>query len=231
MKLIIPDIGGRYAPHIMAALMLWGAGACARAEQVAGMVIQLNGAMTAQGSGRVKALALRSEVESGETLVTAPLTYAKVRFSDNSELTLKPGTTVRIDHFSFDGARPDRDKATYTLVTGGMRALTGLLGKRSKERLAFNTPSATIGIRGTTFILEYIGGPDAIAPSAGLPVGLHVYVKEGGISITNQAGVFQYDPGQFGYIKDDQTRPVKMTSNPGMQFDVPASFGEAGEVW
>jgi hypothetical protein len=200
----------------------------ASAAQVAGVVVQLSGAMSARSpAGAVKALQAKSEVESGDTLVTSAGAYAVVRFIDNSELALKPGTTVKIDQFTFDEARPEADRAAYTLVKGGLRSITGLLGKRNKDKFAMKTPSATIGIRGTTFFLEYLTGKGDVDASPGLEPGLHVHVSSGGISIVNSAGEFRYDPGQFGFIKDDRTRPVKMFTNPGMQFTPPASFGDA----
>ncbi len=212
----------------LAALLLWGCTALASAAQVAGVVVQASGPMTARSpSGAVKPLKAQSEVESGDTLATAAGAWALVRFIDNSELTLKPGTTVVVDQFTFDGDRPEGDRAVFTLVKGGLRSLTGILGKRNKDKFAMKTPSATIGIRGTTFFLEYLTGKGDAEPSPGLEPGLHVHVSAGGISIVNEAGQFQYDPGQFGFIKNSGTRPVKMFANPGMQFAPPASFGEA----
>ncbi|MES2258999.1 MAG: FecR family protein [Pseudomonadota bacterium] len=235
----------------------------ALAAQVAGTVVHLSGPMQAQKpDGVLKKLSLKSEVESGDTLLTEKNTYAMVRFIDDSELTLKPGAAVTVDQFAFERGKPDADSASFTLIRGGLRSVTGLLGKRSKDKFALKTPSATIGIRGTTFIVEYIDAsapqalaslqawlrassagldgagmpaplllaqvepaiPPAAPPPGGLPPGLHVYVGDGGISITNQAGRFEYDIGQFGYIKDDKTRPVKMSTNPGLQFAPPPAF-------
>jgi hypothetical protein len=214
--------------YVLAALLLWVTAAQASAAQVAGVVLQASGAMSARSpSGAVKPLQARSEVEGGDTLTTAAGAYALVRFIDNSELTLKPGSTVVIDQFSFDGDKPDADRAAFTLLKGGLRSVTGILGKRSKDKFTLKTPSATIGIRGTTFFLEYLTGRGDLDPSPGLEPGLHVHVSEGGISIVNEAGRFQYDPGQFGFIKNDKTRPVKMFTNPGMKFAPPPSFGEA----
>jgi hypothetical protein len=210
----------------MAALLLLSG--AASAAQVAGVVVQASGAMSARSaSGAVKPLQAKSEVESGDTLTTAAGAYALVRLIDNSELTLKPDSTVVINQFSFDADKPDADRAAFTLVKGGLRSVTGLLGRRNKEKFAVKTPSATIGIRGTTFFLEYLSGKDGADASPGLDPGLHVHVSEGGISIVNDAGRFQYDPGQFGFIRNDKTRPVKMFTNPGMRFAPPKSFGEA----
>ncbi|SFU77089.1 FecR family protein [Pseudoduganella namucuonensis] len=187
--------------------------------------------MTAQQPGSApRALAPQSEVQAGDTLATGRDAYALVRFIDQSEMALKPATTLKVEQFVFDNALPDNDSAGFRLVKGGLRSVTGLLGQRNKERFALKTPSATIGIRGTTFFLEYLAGDEAaagLASASPLEPGLHVYVGEGGLSLVNQAGVFRYDAGQFGYFKDEATAPVKMPSNPGMRFDLPPGFGPA----
>lgn len=236
----------RAALTTLLALALSGGAASALAGPVAGVVVQLSGPLLAQKpDGTLKPLALRSEVESGDTLQSQAGAYALLRFIDGSEITMKPSTTLAVEQFAFTRGKQDADSASFQLVKGGLRSVSGLLGQRSKEKFFIKTPSATIGIRGTTFIIEYIdagseqqvgqqaagGAPGATAlippaplPPGGLPPGLHVYVNEGGISVTNQAGQGLYDPGQFGYIKDYTTKPFKMTSNPGMQFNPPASF-------
>lgn len=235
----------RIAPRVLLAAVAALAAAygvpSAMAGPVAGTVVQLSGAMVAQKpDGTLKPLAVKSEVESGDTLRTQAGAYALLRLIDSSEITLKPSTVLVVEQFAFARGKQADDQASFQLLKGGMRSVTGLLGKRSKEKFFIRTPSAEIGIRGTDFILEYLDGteqqqaapagagialvPSAPLPPGGLPPGLHVYVSEGGISLVNRSGQYQYDPGQFGYIKDDNTKPVKMSSNPGMQFTVPASF-------
>ena len=136
-------------------LVLCGVVGASWAAQVAGTITQLSGPLLAKKvDGAVRILSLRSEVESGDTLVTEKNTYALVKFIDNSEITLKPGTTFKVENFAFDAAKPDGDQASFSLVKGGLRSVTGLLGKRNKEKFSMKTPGATIGIRGTTFIAE-----------------------------------------------------------------------------
>jgi hypothetical protein len=149
----------------MLLVLFWAAGA-SWAAQVAGTIVHLSGPLLAKkADGAVRILSLRSEVESGDTLVTEKNTYAMVKFIDNSEITLKPSTTFKVDNFSYDAAKPDGDNASFSLVKGGLRSVTGLLGKRNKEKFAMKTPSATIGIRGTTFIAEWVE-PSAQAVAA-----------------------------------------------------------------
>lgn len=147
-----------------AAVVLAAACSVAWAGQVAGTVINLSGALMAQkADGKVKALGLRSEVEQGDTLVSEKNTYAQIKFIDNSEITLKPNTTFKVEAFSFDAGKPEGDSASFNLVKGGLRSITGLLGKRNKEKFQLKTPTATIGIRGTTFIAQYVEAPPAPA--------------------------------------------------------------------
>ena len=149
---------------LFAALLF--AGGMAWAAQVAGTVTQLSGPLLAKkADGTVKILALKSEVENGDTLVSEKNTYAQLKFIDNSEITLKPNTTFRIENFEFDEGKPGADNASFSLVKGGLRSVTGLLGKRNREKFALKTPTATIGIRGTIFIADYVE-PDAAAVAA-----------------------------------------------------------------
>jgi hypothetical protein len=136
------------------------AGGSAWAAQVVGVVAHLSGPLLdRKADGSVKVLGPKSEIENGDTLVSEKNTYAQIRFVDNSEITLKPGTTFHVENFNYDAGKPDADSAAFNLVKGGLRSITGLLGKRNKEKFSLKTPSATIGIRGTTFIVQYVPPP------------------------------------------------------------------------
>lgn len=129
----------------------------AHAGSVAGTVANLSGALLVRkADGTVRILSQKSVVEQGDTLVSEKDTYARIKFIDNSEITLRPNSQLTIDNFSYEEAKPENDSAVFSLIKGGLRAITGLLGKRNKERFGLNTPSATIGIRGTIFIVEYV---------------------------------------------------------------------------
>ncbi|HEU4853023.1 MAG TPA: FecR family protein [Telluria sp.] len=211
--------------------LVWGSG-LAWAGQVAGTVRQLSGPLIAKkADGKVKVLSLRSEVEQGDTLVSESNTYALIKFIDNSEITMRPNSSFTIDSFAFDEGKPDGDSASFNLVKGGLRSVTGLLGKRNKEKFSLKTPTATIGIRGTTFVAQYVPPPPASsAPgrAASLPPtlmpGLHVFVIDGMISVSNPGGAQNFAAGQFGYVPSNLTPPVIVPANPGLQFTPPPTF-------
>lgn len=211
----------RTAIKAMLLLALMGTGALAYAAQVAGTVLHLSGPLLAKkADGTAKILSVKSEVEQGDTLVTEKNTYAQIKFIDNSEITLKPGTSLTVEAFSFDAGKPDGDSAAFNLLKGGLRSITGLLGKRSKERFALKTPSATIGIRGTTFIAELVSAPtpDGMAP------GLYVHVTDGLIHVSNKGGTQNFAAGQFGYTPSLSQPPVVVPNNPGIRFAPPPAF-------
>ncbi len=214
----------------LAALVLAGACGLAFAGQVAGTVVNLSGPLMAKkADGAVKVLAVKSEVEQGDTLVSEKNTYAQIRFVDNSEITLKPNTTFKVEAFAYDAGKPAGDSASFSLVKGGLRSITGLLGKRNKEKFQLKTPSATIGIRGTTFSVEFVPPPTSGLPPgapAGLAPGLHVTVIDGLINVSNGAGSQLFSAGQFGFVPSFSMPPVVVPRNPGLQFTPPPAFSE-----
>ncbi|MDP2194678.1 MAG: FecR family protein, partial [Rhodocyclaceae bacterium] len=123
-----------------------------------GQVTNLSGplfALNAEGGKRI--LSIGSQVESGETLVTEGKTYAQVRFIDKGVVTLRPGTQFKIESFAFKAEEPEKDNAAFGLIKGALRKVTGLIGKRGNQD-AYNmrTPTATIGIRGTQFLIQFV---------------------------------------------------------------------------
>lgn len=150
----------------MSALLLSAQG---WAAQVVGTVANLSGPLLAKkADGTSKVLAVKSSVEQGDTLISEKDTYARIKFIDNSEITLRPNSQLKIDNFSFEEDKPEKDSAAFNLVKGGLRAVTGTLGKRNKEKFGMNTPTATIGIRGTIFIAEYVAPSDAAVAAYGM---------------------------------------------------------------
>lgn len=212
------------ARALLCAVLLLAGGA-AWAGQVVGIVEHLSGPlMDRKADGTVKVLAAKSEVESGDTLVAEKNTYAQIRFIDNSEITLRPGTTFRIDNFAYDADKPEADSAAFSLVKGGLRSITGLLGKRNKEKFQLKTPAATIGIRGTTFIAQWVEPALPSAPTPDLVPGLHVAVLDGAIAVTNPGGAQNFAAGQFGFVPNMTARPIVLPQNPGLKFAPPPTF-------
>lgn len=191
-------------------------------------VTHLTGVLTARhADGSVKLLAVNSSVEPGDTLVTERDTHARVKFADGSEIVLRPGSQLNVEKFSFDEARPESDSLVLNMLKGGMRAVSGLIGKRNKGAVAYTTPTATIGIRGTHFGALYchsdcddIGGPGGAPPRDGL----HLDVAQGAIEVTTKAGSTVLNAGEFGFVEDDKSIPTVVPVQQGVQVTLPLSI-------
>ena len=191
-----------------------------------GTVSQLSGTLSVKkADGSVRILSQKSEIASGDTLNTERDTFAQIRFSDGGQITLKPNTSVKIEDFKFSEEKPQDDSFLFSLVKGGLRAVTGVIGKRSRDTYRMNTATATIGIRGTTYSADDCLTTTCIPPGASDPVEAAVYVgvSDGEVVVRNDAGEQAYQAGQFGLIGKGQ-RPLFLSTDPGLQFTPPASF-------
>jgi FecR-like protein len=207
------------------ALGVW---APALAAGPAGEVTHVSGAVVAQkADGQSRVLSVKSAVNEGDVVATADNSYARVKFTDGTEAVLRPASQVKIDRFNFEEQKPQADGMVLSLLKGGFRAVTGLLGKRNPANMRVATPSATIGIRGTTFGALYCNndcGGAAGGGGAAPPNGLHVDVSDGTIILQNQGGSQNFAAGQFGYVPNANAPPVVVPPTPGVQFTPPSSF-------
>lgn len=90
-----------------------------------------------------------SRVEVGEVIDTGPKGLVQLVFPDSSMLYIKANSTVKLEAFHFSPDEPEKDAAVTEVIKGSMRALTGIVGKRSKDKVQFKTKVSTVGIRGT----------------------------------------------------------------------------------
>lgn len=223
------------AISLVFALLLIGGNAVAQTagtvpapSSVAGVVTHLSGLLTAKSSaGASRILAIKSEVMQGDTLITERDTYARVKFSDEGELVLRPGSQLVVASYAYDAIAPANDSVVLSLLKGGLRAVTGLVGKRNHDAVTINTPTATIGIRGTHFGALFCQNDCGGVPSASgqTPAnGLHVDVTEGAIVVRNPAGSAVFSAGSFGYVLNPGTPPASIPPAQGVPVKMPPSI-------
>ena len=73
-----------------------------------------------------------------------------IKFIDETNLKLTEHTEVVIDEYYFD-PDPSKSKMAMKFVSGTARFTTGKLGLVPVENIVITTPTATIGVRGTSF--------------------------------------------------------------------------------
>jgi len=196
----------------------------------AGSVQHLSGTLTVQrADGSVRILSQKSDVNPGETLTTQKDSYAQISMADGSSMTLRPNTQIKIEAFQFNEAKPQEDSAFFRLVKGGLRTVTGLVGKRgNQDAYRIGTATATIGIRGsggdTLFIEHFADGSTAtkeitkdncpIADCSKLQAGVYHTTYTGSYVMQNDGGTQIIGEGEFAYAKDSKSAPVLLKTDP-----------------
>ncbi len=183
-----------------------------------GTVTNLSGPLFGKKpDGASRTLSVNSAVEENDTLISEKRTYGRVKFTDGGEITLRPGTTFVVEKYFFDKNKPADDTAVFGLVKGSLRAVTGQVSKRgSPDAYKMKTFAATIGVRGTAFDLKIC---DDNCP--GLANGIYFLVIEGMIEVSNKAGSRTFSAGEYGYVKDFDTKPEQIPFLSGIGFDMP----------
>lgn len=89
----------------------------------------------------------------GDTLGTGRNGSLGVILRDDSTLSIGPGSRLVLRDFLFSPSEEKFDLVAH-ITRGTMAYLSGLIGKLAPEKARFETPTATIGIRGTRFAVE-----------------------------------------------------------------------------
>lgn len=202
-----------------------------QAADPVGTVKFARGYITIQSvSGEIRIVEKGDNLMQNELIVTGAASIAVIQLNDNSRMTLRPYSEFRVDLLKTDEDNSDsssQQSALLNLLRGGLRLVTGLIGKANPAGYRLNTPVATIGIRGTEFNTricisdcaaeeKQLAGSDAAAK---INEGLYVNVEEGQIFVDNDALGEPLDlvQGESGYVADLSSLPVKLSSVPAFQ--------------
>lgn len=152
----------------------------------AGKVLMSLGDVKVNRGGKSIALKKGDPVQSGDVIVTGPTSNAQVRMSDGAILAIRSQTEFKINEYSYNGKADGSEKASLSLVKGGVRAVTGVIGRENKDNLKVDAVVATIGIRGTGFNIVYCQGNCSNADKTPAKDGLYAGVFEGRVTVANQ---------------------------------------------
>jgi hypothetical protein len=131
-------------------------GAGASAEQ-AGIFKKVQGAVSVRPAGAVKARA--RSVVSGDALAVGERVHAgkdagaSFTLSDGTELVLGARSSAVVREYAFDSTTQEGN-ILIDFLGGQLRVISGLISKKSPEKLKVQAPSAVVGVRGTDFVLE-----------------------------------------------------------------------------
>jgi hypothetical protein len=173
--------------HFLVALSLLAISATPYAQgSEAGKVLMSLGDVKVTRSGKSIPLKKGDAVQPGDVIVTGPTSNAQVRMTDGAIIAIRSQTEFKINEYAFNGKADGTEKASLSLVKGGVRAVTGVIGRENKDNLKVEAVVATIGIRGTGFNIVYCQGNCSNADKSPAKDGLYAGVFEGKVTVANQ---------------------------------------------
>jgi hypothetical protein len=129
------------------------------AEETIGVVRNAEGVVTVTRGEEVLPATPGTKLLAGDILGTGPDATLGIIFRDNSTLSLGPESRLVIDEFLFSPAEGKLGLLAH-ISRGTMAYLSGLIGKLAPGSARFETPTASIAIRGTYFAVR-VEEPDA----------------------------------------------------------------------
>jgi hypothetical protein len=140
---------------LLIAVMLSVPGLAYAAENVA-KIKTLEGAAQVTRGDKAVALAEGDDVQSGDVIRTASGASLGLIFRDDTRLSLGPKSTLVVDKMVFEPATDDMEMSLL-MKNGTFSVHAGQIAKLAPERTRLRIPSATLAIRGTSFLVEVDG--------------------------------------------------------------------------
>jgi hypothetical protein len=193
----------------------------------AGRVLVVAGTATLERAGQQSALQAGTLVESGDMLAVGEQSALQVRFTDESIVSLRANSQFRIEDYRFEKSAAS-DRSLMGLLKGGMRTITGLIGKANQKNYAIRTATSTIGIRGTHFSLVSCNN-DCTRPDGTAELnGTFGSVTDGRITVSNDAGAREFAQQDNFYVATSSALPVQLLVPPAILNDRgPAARGRS----
>lgn len=135
-------------------------------------------------------------VISGMVIRTGDNSHAVLKFEDGEVISMQANSTLLVREYIYVPQQVNQSNMVFSMLKGGMRFVTGLIGQRNPKNFRLATPQVTIGILGTDFFAVVTND------------GLYSQVLSGRISLTNAAGRSIFKAGDTSLAASSNVLPV-----------------------
>lgn len=195
------------------------------ASASSGYIYDAAGSVTiAAGKNVPRAAAVNDTVNAGMVIRTGSDSHAVLKFEDGEVVSLQANSSFLVREYIYNAKQVEKSNIVFSMLKGGMRFVTGLIGRSNPQAFRLATPSATIGIRGTEFFA--VMANDA----------LYNKVLSGSITVTNEAGMSVFTAGNTALTSSATSLPVAIPpiGVPAETFSeieaIPVPPAEPGEI-
>lgn len=134
---------------ITAALLQAGA----LAADTAGTIKTSRGEAEIIRNGSSQPATVGAALQVSDSIVTGADGVVGMTLRDNTRLTAGPNTTMDLNTFRFDRTT-HAGEMDASVKRGSLSVISGKIAKASPDGVQFRTPTVTLGVRGTEFIID-----------------------------------------------------------------------------
>jgi hypothetical protein len=141
----------RQALAILSCIFALPAAAALTAD--AGTIKTVRGQATIERAGKTVEAQVGDPVFQGDRVRVRGDGSIGVSLRDETLISLGPNSSLVIDAYAYNPTTREGEVET-SILKGTLRYVTGLIGRLNPAAIKVKTPTATVGIRGTDFIVE-----------------------------------------------------------------------------
>ena len=155
------------------------------APEPIGNVATLTGTATVTRNNTATPLQVRDDIFANDDVSTAVMSSLGITFNDGTTFNLRASTRITIDNYVYeDGGQ--QNSALFNVAKGTAAFVAAAVAKTGDMKIS--TPTATLGIRGTTGLVEVPEGANATSDN----IGIKLYPDEDGhvgrIEVSDRGG-------------------------------------------
>ena len=158
-------------------------------------------------NGNTQALLINSQIFEGDRISTDSNATIVIAMDDGAEVYLKEDSILKITEYVITSGFDNASSSIMDLLRGGFRTITGSIGASVLANYQVETGLATIGIRGTDYVVKLCKQDDCSQTvSRNDPVAkLHAVVLKGVITLTTEKEVqILMAIGEYGTASTDE---------------------------
>lgn len=143
----------RPVAQLLLSLSLAAVLAVAQAADEAGIVKTSKGQVTVERAGQKLAAPVGTRIYSSDSVLTGADGAVGITLRDNTILSAGPNSVVNLDKFAFNSTT-HAGAINATVKRGTLSVTSGKIAKASPNTVSFSAPGMTLGVRGTTFVID-----------------------------------------------------------------------------
>jgi hypothetical protein len=140
---------------LLCAVFVISIAASATADDPAGIVKTIKGTASIVHQEKMVPAAGGQKIFKGDIVKTGPDGSLGIIFEDDTLLSLGPNSEVVINEYIFAPAQGNMS-IVIRMIKGTAAYLSGIIAKLSPQSVKFETPTATLGVRGTRFCAQVV---------------------------------------------------------------------------